>query len=159
MVRLTAVLLLLTAAPLSRQPDAQVADGVRVAVRLRQFISSETSHPGEPVDLSVAADVRADGRIVIARNTPVAGHVVEAVPARFRRWIWRPRLQAGRLLLAIDETAAADGQRIMLRASPAPPNPPVSGAAVLTPNARSILRWAHEGASFDALVDGNYVAH
>jgi len=136
-----------------------LADGTRIRVRLSQFISSETSTPGDPVHLAIAEDVAVDGSVAIKRGALATGTILEAAPVTFGRrgWFWRPRLRTGRLVVGINETHAVDGQMIRLRTSPVKSSDVlVPGVVVATPP-RALLRWAHEGTGFDAFVDGDYV--
>ena len=63
-----------------QEPELHLADGTRIRVRLLQFISSETSTPGEPVHLEVPEDVAVDGVVAIKRGTPATGTILEAAP-------------------------------------------------------------------------------
>jgi len=122
-----------------------IPDGTSVPVKLLQFISSETSRVGDPVRLVVDRDVVVNGFVVIRRDTPVRGTVVEATRHSVRRWLWWNRVHPGRLTFAVIDTAAVNGAAIRLRL--------VSGGErSVTP----LIRWEHEGELFDAKVEGDY---
>jgi hypothetical protein len=132
--------------------DVRVADGTQVRIKLMQFVSSETSRPGEPVLFEVAEDVRRDADVVIRRHTTVVGIVTDARPYRINRfsWLWWGRPKPGLLVLSATETRAVDGQVIRLRAL-ADENRQISQRRP------PLLRWSHEGTFFGAVVDGDYV--
>ena len=123
-----------------------IPDGTSVSVKLLQFISSETNRVGDPVRLAVDRDVVVNGFVVIRRDTPVRGTVVEATRHSVQRWLWWNHVHPGRLTFAVIDTAAVNGATIRLRL--------VSGRGrSVTP----LIRWEHEGELFDARVEGDYL--
>jgi hypothetical protein len=99
------------ASALAVRPEVRLPDGTPVEVRLLGVIASDISAPGEPVQLEVAADVALDKMVVIKKETPVAGAIVEGFPSQLSR---RP----ARLVFTIRQTSSVTGQTIRLRTSP-----------------------------------------
>lgn len=140
------------------QADVPLRDGTPVPVKLAQFISSETSISGDLVHFQVADDVLVDGRVVIKRGTAATGTIAEAFHFRMARggWLWwwrRPR--PGRLIFTVDTTTSVDGQTIRLR-SPSPVGGGIPERGRLAEPRPPLIRWAHEGARFEARVEGEY---
>jgi len=123
----------------------RIPSGTRVPVKLLQFVSSETSRVGDPVRFVVAQDVVVNTLVVIRRGTPASGTVVEATAYYIRRWLWWNHVHPGRLTFDVTATTAVDGEPIRLRLA--------SGAGR---GATPVIRWEHEGALFDAEVEGDY---
>lgn len=128
--------------------ETPVRGGTRVRVKLLQFISSETSQPGDTVRFEVAEDVALEGIVVIRRGTPAVGTVVEARAYRLSRWplLWWDGPSPGRLVFTVSETVSVDGDPIRLRGPLEPINRPMPAP---------LLRWHHEGELFDTQVDGS----
>ena len=127
------------------QSVTTVRQGMPVRVRLLQFISSETSQPGEVVRLEVSEDVVVKNLVVISRHTPVVGSITTAKAYRSlsSHWPWWTRPSRGKLVFTITETRAVDGRIIRLL------GPIVGGNQ---PKKDPSLRWHHEGEVFDAIV-------
>jgi len=140
---------------LGQESRLPLPDGTRTTIRLLQFISSETSKPGDSVRIAIQDDVVIGGVVLIKRGTFATASIVKAKPARWRRewWSWPYQLKSGKLILAIEGTYAVDGQPIRLR----PPLSAVTGQPGTAIEFGNILRWAHDGERFEALVDGNYL--
>src|ERR1700674_4739947 len=51
-------------------------DGTAVHLRLTKTVSSADAHTGDPVELEVTADVKAAGRVVIAKGATAIGTVL-----------------------------------------------------------------------------------
>ena len=94
------------------QQATPIPDGTRVKVKLLQFISSETSQPGEAVKFEVAEDVAIRGFVVIARGTPAMGSVGWAKAYRNSPsvWTWWSRTARGQLAFRISETTSVNGE-------------------------------------------------
>ena len=122
-----------------------VPQGSSVKVKLLQFISSETSQPGEVVHFEVFEDVVAGDRVVISRRTPVLGSITNAKAYRSFSWHWPwwTRSPAGRLMFTITQTRSVDGRVVQLSGPVLPGN---------ETSIHSRIRWYHEGEVFDAIV-------
>jgi hypothetical protein len=133
----------------------RLANGTRTTVRLLQFISSETSKPGDLVRMAIQEDVVVGGVVVVKGGTTATAMIVKAKPARWKDtwWSWPYVLKSGKLILAIEATRAVDGQPIRLRAS----SSALTGVPGVAIEFGNILRWAHDGERFDAFVDGDYL--
>ena len=59
-----------------------LADGAEVSLRLAELLDSAQAKPGDALRLVAAADVRANGLIVVARGAPAEGRIVDIRPAR-----------------------------------------------------------------------------
>jgi len=59
-----------------------IPEATKVRVRLEQSLSSATAEEGQPIQLTVADDVKVGDAVVIPRDTVVNGTVVQAVPKR-----------------------------------------------------------------------------
>jgi hypothetical protein len=127
------------------QQATPIPDRTPVRVRLLQFISSETSQPGQAVQFEVADDVAIGGLVAIARGTPAVGSVEWAKAYRNSPpvWTWWSRTARGQLAFRISETTSVNGEAIQLA------GPIVS---VNQPPGRSLVRWHHRGEVFDAVV-------
>jgi len=120
--------------------------GMAVRVKLLQFISSETSQPGNVVRFEVAQDVVLGNVVVISRRTPALGSIVNAKAYRqvSWQWPWWTHATAGKLVFSITETRTVNGTVIHLSG-------PIEGAnpsAMKPPR----IRWHHEGELFDSIV-------
>jgi hypothetical protein len=138
-----AVVLALT---VSGQSATTIPAGTVVRVKLLQFISSETSQPGDVVRFEVAQDVVLGNIVVISRRTPALGSIVKAKAYRKSPWQWPWWTDAtpGRIVFDIAETRTVNGTAIHLSG-------PIEGAnpsAMKPPR----IRWYHEGELFDAIV-------
>jgi len=127
------------------QSVTTIPEGMPVRVRLLQFISSETSQPGEAVRFEVSEDVVVKNLVVISRHTPVVGSITRAKAYRSSssQWPWWTRPSLGKLVFTITETRSVDGRIIRLL------GPIVGGNQ---PKKDPSLRWHHEGEVFDAIV-------
>jgi hypothetical protein len=127
------------------QSATTVPEGMPVRVKLLQFISSETSQPGDVVRFEVFEDVVVKNLVVISRHTPVVGSITTAKEYRSlsSRWPWWPRPSLGKLVFTITETRSVDGRIIRLLG-------PIVGGNQSKKDPR--LRWHHEGEVFDAIV-------
>jgi len=143
-----AAVILAANVPLCVPREIHVSDGTRVPIKLMEFISSETSQPGDPVRFAVTEDVVVSGVVVIRRGTTAVGRIAEAIPYRVHWFLWWTRVHPGRLSIAVTATTASNGEPIRLR---------LMGAT--RHGAPTLIRWEHEGELFDAAVDGNYVLH
>jgi len=136
--------------PAHGQSSIFVPRGTVVHVSLLQFISSEWSQPGEPVKLEVFEDVVVQNSVVISRGTPVVGRIDVARAYRFKPPYWSMKYSVrGRLAFTISETRSVNGDVIRL-----------SGPVVKTnsPHMEPSAPWHHEGALFDAVVQGEPAA-
>jgi hypothetical protein len=86
-------------------------EGTKIRVRLEQDLSSATAEEGQPVQLSVADDVRIGDTVVIKQGAAAVGTVTLAIK---RRRMGR----TGKLDFSIDRVVALDGSSIPLRYSP-----------------------------------------
>jgi hypothetical protein len=137
------VVLALTA---SGQSATTLPAGTAVRVKLLQFISSETSQPGDVVRFEVAQDVVLGNVVVISRRTPALGSIVNAKAYRevSWQWPWWTHSTAGKLVFSITETRTVNGTVTHLSG-------PIEGAnpsAMKPPR----IRWHHEGELFDSIV-------
>jgi len=89
--------------------ERHLPDGTRVAVRLMEQLSSETTRDQDPVSFAVIEDVIVDGEIVIKQGTPVRGVVVDAESKRRMG-------RAGKMFYTVNETKGVDKVAIRLRA-------------------------------------------
>jgi hypothetical protein len=98
------------------QQATPIPDRTPVRVRLLQFISSETSQPGQAVQFEVADDVAIGGLVAIARGTPAVGSVGWARAYRNSPpfWSWNSRSAAGQLGFTISKTTSVNGEAIQL---------------------------------------------
>jgi len=125
------------------QSATTVPDGMPVKVKLLQFISSETSQPGEVVRFEVFEDVVVKNLVVISRHTPVVGSIGNAKAYRSSTRSWWPLSSPGKLVFTITETRSVDGRVIRLVG-------PIVGSNQSKDD--SSIRWHHEGEVFDAIV-------
>jgi hypothetical protein len=125
------------------QSVTTIPEGMPVRVRLLQFISSETSQPGDAVRFEVSEDVVVKNLVVISRHTPVVGSITTAKAYRSSSsdWSW-PRPSRGKLVFTVTQTRSVDGRVIRLL------GPIVGGNQPKDPS----IRWHHEGEVFDAIV-------
>jgi hypothetical protein len=114
-----------------------IKDGTAVHLRLGKTISSADAHTGDPVELQVTADVKAGGRVVIAKGATAAGTVLMPESKKVK----------GQVDINISEVSLADGEKATLRAKEAavsatktleffpqaPPYPYVSGKDLILP--------------------------
>jgi hypothetical protein len=119
--------------------------GTPVRVKLLQFISSETSQPGDVVRFEVFEDVVVRNLVVISRRTPVVGSITTAKAHRSlsSHWPWWTRSSPGKLAFTIVETRSVDGRIIRLSGPIVDRNP-----STINPE----IPWHHEGEVFDAIV-------
>lgn len=87
-----------------------IPDGTPVEIEVVENVSSEAVQEGTPIDFTVVQPVKINGIEVIARGAPAKGRIVEVKKARH----WG---RAGKLVWAIQDVHAVDGQRIPLRLS------------------------------------------
>ena len=85
-------------------------EGTRVRVRLEQTLSSATAEDGQPVNLTVADDVKIGDTIVVAQGATCVGTITQAVPKRTMG-------RTGKLDFSIDRVVAVEGTSIPLRYS------------------------------------------
>lgn len=161
MRRSLAVWFIVVACPIicaSQALTVRIPDNTVVPVRLAQVISSETSALGDVVHLNVAEDVIIDRALVIRRGTPATGTVIESSPYRTGSgWPWS-RSRRGRLAFSIDATRAVDGHSIRLRAPYSTGRDGTPERAVIARQApAALMQWAHEGARFEAYVNGEFL--
>ena len=127
------------------QPVTIVPVGTTVRVKLLQFISSETSQPGEIVRFEVFQDVLLNGTVVISRRTPAIGSIIWAKAYRPSAPFWSLRLVSrGQLFFTISETTFVNGEAVRLEG-------PIVGPNKQRP--RPLIIWHHDGEVFDAVVD------
>jgi hypothetical protein len=87
-------------------------EGTEIVANLDQSISSKTAKAGDRVGMTVATDLVVQGKVVVAKGTPVIAEVSEAKGAgRMGR--------GGKLSIKLLGTTAVDGQRVPLRGSKA----------------------------------------
>jgi len=91
--------------------DVVLPEGTKIRVRLEQEISSSTAEVGQPVELSVAEDVRVGDTVVIKQGAAVVGTITEAVPKRHMG-------RTGKINFSADRVVTTDGSSIPLRYSP-----------------------------------------
>src|SRR5262249_46212647 len=107
------------------------------------------STTGEQVAFVVMKDIVAGSVLLIKQGTPVVGVVVKARPAH-RGFVDHE----ARLAFKFNQTTAGDGQAIRLRASPARSTD--DRVVVDRYGHHHDMRWAGEGDTFNAYVDGDY---
>ena len=112
-------------------------DGTAVHLRLGKTISSADAHTGDPVELEITAEVKAGGRVVIAKGATAIGTVLMPESKKVK----------GQVDINISEVSLADGEKAALRAKEAavsatktleffpqaPPYPYVSGKDLILP--------------------------
>jgi len=91
--------------------DTVLPEGTKIRVRLEQELSSATAEQGQPVELSVAEDVKVGDTVVIKQGAAVVGTITEAVPKRHMG-------RTGKIDFSIDRVVSTDGTSIPLRYSP-----------------------------------------
>jgi len=139
------VALAFSVVPLQHSSEVPIPTGTGVRLRLTQFVSSETSRPGDSVAFKVARDVVVDHFVVIRAGATAVGRITEAKPRRIRWWVVY-EIRSGELALAVTATTAVDGTLIRLRL---PDDTRHS-------NAGTLIKWRVEGELFDTLVEGDY---
>src|SRR5882672_8397386 len=97
-----------------RSSEVPIPSGTGVRLRLTQFVSSETSRPGDSVAFKVARDVVVDRVVVIRAGATAVGRITEAKQRRIRWWVVY-EIRSGELALAVTATTAVDGTLIRLR--------------------------------------------
>src|SRR5262249_33426016 len=117
-----------------------------VHVRLLSPITSEDSKAGDRIRFVVTKDVIADGVVIIARKTSVAGTVTAARRASWG-FIWHRAV----LAFAFDRTTEVNGQDVTLRS-----RTPSCQVTINRSNYHHNLQWANGGDTFEASVAGNY---
>src|SRR5580704_10983254 len=84
-------------------------DGTAVTLRLGRSLSSADAHAGDRVDFEVAEEVSVNRIVVIPKDSPASGTVVEAHKKRRMG-------RAGKLDVTIDSVELVDGEKVTLRA-------------------------------------------
>lgn len=84
--------------------------GTALTITIKEEISSKVFFPGDTVAMEADEDVLVNGRIVIAKGTPVKGGISYAKQGE---GYGRP----GELMVEAESTLAVDGQEIKLRGS------------------------------------------
>src|SRR5580700_12034804 len=84
-------------------------DGTAVTLRLGRSLSSADAHAGDRVDFEVAEEVSVNRIVVIPKDSPASGTVIEAHKKRRMG-------RAGKLDVAIDSIQLVDGEKATLRA-------------------------------------------
>src|SRR5580700_2256606 len=84
-------------------------DGTAVTLRLGRSLSSADAHAGDRVDFEVAEEVSVNRIVVIPKDSPASGTVIEAHKKRRMG-------RAGKLDVAIDSIQLVDGEKARLRA-------------------------------------------
>ncbi len=96
---------------LAQTSQLNMPEGTKIRVRLEQNLSSATAEEGQPVQLSVADDVRIGDTVVIKQGAAAVGSVTLAVKKRRMG-------RTGKLDFSVDRVVAEDGSSIPLRYSP-----------------------------------------
>jgi len=96
---------------LAQTSQLTMPEGTKIRVRLEQNLSSATAEEGQPVQLSVADDVRIGDTVVIKQGAAAVGTVTLAVKKRRMG-------RTGKLDFSVDRVVAEDGSSIPLRYSP-----------------------------------------
>ena len=84
-------------------------DGTAVTLRLGRSLSSADAHAGDRVDFEVAVEISIDRIVVIPKDSPASGTVIEAHKKRRMG-------RAGKLDVTIDSVQLVDGEKVTLRA-------------------------------------------
>jgi hypothetical protein len=84
-------------------------DGTAVTLRLGRSLSSADAHAGDRVDFEVAEEVSVNRIVVIPKDSPASGTVIEAHKKRRMG-------RAGKLDVTIDSVQLVDGEKATLRA-------------------------------------------
>ena len=84
-------------------------DGTVVTLRLGRSLSSADAHAGDRVDFEVAEEVSVNRIVVIPKDSPASGTVIEAHKKRRMG-------RAGKLDVTIDSVQLVDGEKATLRA-------------------------------------------
>lgn len=116
------------------QASLELPDGTPVEIELVENISSEAVQEGSVMDFAVVQPVEVNGATVIARGAPARGRVMEVKKARH----WG---RAGKLVWAIQDVHAVDGQRIPLRLSKEVEGGGSSGKVAAAVVATAIVFW------------------
>lgn len=116
------------------QARFELPDGTPVEIELVENISSEAVQEGSVMDFTVVQPVEVHGVTVIARGAPARGRVMEVKKARH----WG---RAGKLVWAIQDVHAVDGQRIPLRLSKELEGGGSSGKVAAAVVATAIVFW------------------
>ncbi len=93
-----------------------VPEGTPVMIRLDEVLSSGVSYVNKAVAMSVAADVLADGKVVIKEGTPALGRV-RAGSLGAGRFGKNTGSSSDAMEITVDSTRTVDGQRILLQKS------------------------------------------
>lgn len=92
------------------QSKVILQDGTRIAITLKDNLSSETSTVGQVVNFEVTRDVAVNGHTVINAGTPAYGEVTGITKKGSVG-------KAGAIALSVNYTKAIDGQNVPLRAT------------------------------------------
>lgn len=92
------------------QRKVQLQEGSTVRVRILETLSSASSKVGEQVNMEVAEDVLADGKIVIARGAKAMGTITVAEPSKMMG-------KKGKIDFTIDYATDVNGKNIRLRSA------------------------------------------
>jgi len=84
-------------------------DGTAVTLRLGRSLSSADAHAGDRVDFEVAEEISINRIVVIPKDSPASGTVIEAHKKRRMG-------RAGKLDVTIDSVQLVDGEKVTLRA-------------------------------------------
>jgi len=84
-------------------------DGTAVTLRLGRSLSSADAHAGDRVDFEVAEEISVNRIVVIPKDSPASGTVIEAHKKRRMG-------RAGKLDVTIDSVQLVDGEKATLRA-------------------------------------------
>jgi hypothetical protein len=84
-------------------------DGTAVTLRLGRSLSSADAHDGDRVDFEVAEEISVNRIVVIPKDSPASGTVIEAHKKRRMG-------RAGKLDVTIDSVQLVDGEKATLRA-------------------------------------------
>ncbi len=86
-----------------------LGDGTAVTLRLGRSLSSADAHAGDRVDFEVAEEISINRIVVIPKDSPASGTVIEAHKKRRMG-------RAGKLDVTIDSVQLVDGEKVTLRA-------------------------------------------
>src|SRR3984957_9237170 len=97
------------ALPGSSSKGFVLQDGTAVTLRLGRSLSSADAHAGDRVDFELAEEISVDRIVVIPKDSPASGTVIEAHKKRRMG-------RAGKLDVTIDSVQLVDGEKATLRA-------------------------------------------